>query len=302
MPRKTGAILAAPLLMAGLALTSCTNPPPPPPTGDGCQKPAAAVTDQAASVSVGTATRRYTWSASDRTGAKPLVIDFHGLLEGTAGVHPTMSQFTPKAKAEGFVVAYPIGDGNGLNWDLTSNSQSIQFVDKLITTLKSAACIDARRIYATGLSYGAFMTSSIMCYRSEVFAAAAPVAGIMNPADCRPTRKIPFVTFHGTADPILAFSGFANTPQAWATRYGCGAKSTTTVVASDATIKKPIYKDTWDCAAQGTAAEFYRIEGGGHSWPGSAFSTSIGSIVGPTATSLNATDVMWDFFKRFSLP
>jgi polyhydroxybutyrate depolymerase len=302
MPRKTGAILAAPLLTAGLSLTSCTNPPPPPPTGDGCAKPAAVVTDQAASIAVGTATRRYTWSASGRTGAKPLVIDFHGLLEGTAGVHPTMSQFTPKAKAEGFVVAYPIGDGNGLNWDLTSNSQSIQFIDKLITTLKSAACIDTKRIYATGLSYGAFMTSSIMCYRSEVFAAAAPVAGIMNPADCRPTRKIPFVTFHGTADPILAFGGFANTPQAWATRYGCGAKSTTTAVASDPVTKKPIYKDTWDCAAQGTAAEFYRIEGGGHSWPGSAFSTSIGAIVGPTVTSLNATDVMWDFFERFSLP
>ena len=303
MPTKTSGLLAAPLLLAGLALTGCTAPPPgPPPTGDGCQKPQAVVTDQAVSMKVGTATRRYTWSASNRTGPKPLVLDFHGLLEGTAGVHPTMTQFTPKAKAEGFVVAYPIGDGNGLNWDLTSTSQSLQFVDQLIARLKAETCIDAKRIYATGLSYGAFMTSSIMCYRSEVFAAAAPVAGIMNPADCRPTRKIPFVTFHGTADPILPFNSFAATPQAWATRYGCGAKATTTVVASDATTKKPITKDTWDCQAQGTAAEFYRIEGGGHAWPGSAFSTSIGSIVGPTATSINATDVIWDFFKRFSLP
>jgi polyhydroxybutyrate depolymerase len=302
MSRRTGAILAAPLLLVGLALTSCNRPPGPPPTGDGCQKPAVAVTDQAASLNVEGAARRYTWSASDRTGPKPLVVDFHGLLEGTAGVHPAMTQFTPKAKAEGFVVAYPIGDGNGVNWDLGPNSQSIHFIDQMIAAIKASTCIDPKRIYATGLSYGAFMTSSIMCYRSEVFAAAAPVAGIMNPAGCQPTRKIPFVTFHGTADPILAFSGFADTPQAWATRYGCGAKTTATVVAADPVTQKPIYKDTWDCQAQGTAAEFYRIEGGGHAWPGSAFSTSIGSIVGPTATSIDATDIMWDFFQRFSLP
>jgi polyhydroxybutyrate depolymerase len=304
MLKKTGVVLTALLTGAGVMLAGCTTfpPPGPPPIGEGCQKPAAAVADKPASVTVGTTARNYTWSASDRSGPKPLVLDFHGLIEGSVGVHPTMSQFTPKAQAEGFVVAYPVGEGGGLNWDLTSNGPSVQFVDQLLKQVKADACIDARRIYATGLSYGAFMTSSLMCYRSDVFAAAAPVAGIMNPGDCNPTRKIPFVTFHGTADPILAYSGFSGTPQAWATRYGCGAKATTTVVASDATIKQPIYKDTWDCQAQGTAAEFYRIEGGGHAWPGSAFSTSIGGIVGPTATSINATDIMWDFFKRFSLP
>jgi polyhydroxybutyrate depolymerase len=302
MLRKTGAILAVVLTGAGMILTSCTTNPPPPPRGDGCEKPATTVTDRAATVAVGRTSRRYTWSASNRTGPKPLVIDFHGLMEGTAGVHPTMTQFTPKAQREGFVVAYPVGEGGGLNWDLTSNGPSITFVDRLIAQIKADACIDAKRIYATGLSYGAFMTSSMMCYRSDVFAAAAPVAGILNPTDCNPTRKIPVVAFHGTTDPILNFNLYADTPQAWATRFGCGAKTTTVAVASDATIRQPIFKDSWDCQAQGTAVEFYRIQGGGHAWPGSAFSTSIGSIVGQTPTSINATDIMWDFFKRFALP
>ena len=302
MRRKTGGVLVAVLTGAGMVLTGCTTKPPPPPSGDGCAKPATTVTDKAGTVAVGTTARRYTWSASDRTGPKPLVIDFHGLMEGTAGVHPTMTQFTPKAQREGFVVAFPVGEGGGLNWDLTKNGPSLKFVDQLLAQLKSDACIDSKRIYATGLSYGGFMTSSVMCHRSEVFAAAAPVAGMLNPADCSPARRIPAVAFHGTADPILPYAGFAETPQAWATRYGCGAKTTATVIASDATTKQPIFKDTWDCQAQGTAVEFYRVQGGGHSWPGSAFSTSIGSIVGPTPTSINATDVMWDFFKRFSLP
>jgi polyhydroxybutyrate depolymerase len=301
MVKKTGVVLSALFLGAGTILSSCT-PRPRPPSGDGCQKPATTVTDKAGTVAVGATSRRYTWSASDRSGPKPLVIDFHGLLEGLAGVHPTMTQFTPKALREGFVVAYPVGESAGVNWNLASDGPSITFVDQLIAQIKADACIDAKRIYATGLSFGAFMTSSMMCYRSDVFAAAAPVAGIMNPADCNPARKIPVVTFHGTADPILPFSGFANTPQAWATRYGCGDRTTTTVVESDATTRQPIFKDTWNCESQGTAVEFYRVQGGGHAWPGSAFSTSIGSIVGQTPTSINATDIIWDFFTRFSLP
>ena len=47
--------------------------------------------------------------------------------------------------------------------------------------------------------------------------------------------------------------------------------------------------------------EFYRIGGGGHSWPGSWFFTLIGFIVGPTATSINATDIIWDFFDKHHL-
>ena len=31
----------------------------------------------------------------------------------------------------------------------------------------------------------------------------APVAGIIHPADCRPSRPVPILAFHGTEDPIL---------------------------------------------------------------------------------------------------
>ena len=310
MFRTTRAVIVA-LAVCAAGLTACTTfpTPGPAPTGDGCDLPATAVSDRPASLRVGNSVRHYTWSSSDRPGPKPLVIDIHGLLEGVfVGVHPEMSQYTPKAHAEGFVVAYPIGENDGLNWELGEDTPSLRFIDQLLVQLRSDACIDPTRIYVTGLSYGATMTTQLMCYRSEVFAAAAPVAGLLrpdnagvvNPGRCNPTRRIPVVTFHGEADPILAFDYFAPSPQAWATRYGCGPKTTTTEVASDPVTRRPIFKDTWAC--EDTAVESWRIAGGGHAWPGSAFSTAIVGIVGLTPTSIDATDISWEFFERFSLP
>ena len=43
------------------------------------------------------------------------------------------------------------------------------------------------------------------------------------------------------------------------------------------------------------------MEGGGHSWPGSEFSQAIENVVGPTTTSIDANEVMWDFFQAHRL-
>ena len=234
----------------------------------------------------------------------PLVLDFHGLIEGMVRTHPFATQFSEKAKAEGFVVAYPIGSNDGFNWDvsLKESNPDLQFIDTLVATLEDTLCIDRSRLYITGLSYGAFVTSMLMCMRPNTFAAAAPVAGIDNP--CTATeRKVPFVTFHGTADWILPFPFFADTPAEIAAKYGCASEPTVSTVqpTPDQVTLKPITRTVWDCSAVGSAAEFYRIEGGGHTWPGSWFFALVGFIVGPTPTSLDATDVIWDFFEQHQL-
>ena len=75
-----------------------------------------------------------------------------------------------------------------------------------------------------------------------------------------------------------------------------GCKGSTDEDVSDEVIHR-----TFDCP-DGAAVEFYIIEGGGHSWPGSEFSKSIDSIVGPTTFDIDATDLIWTFFQRFRLP
>ncbi|UDY37593.1 alpha/beta hydrolase family esterase [Dermatobacter hominis] len=286
--------------------------PPPGATGPsaGCgtttQGP---VTDAADTVSVDGVVRRYTITVPPEhvvgtTAPVPLVLDFHGLLEGWAGTHPFATQFSAKAGAEGFAVAYPIGSDDGIYWDvsLQEANPDLRFVDALVDRLETSMCIDRSRLYITGLSYGAFMTSMLMCMRANTFAAAAPVAGIRNP--CTATeRRVPFVTFHGTSDPILPYPAYAAVPQAIATKYGCVDEPSTTTLRPDPdpSTHGPIIRTVWDCGAVGSAVESYRIGGGGHSWPGSQFFSWIGGIVGPTASSIDATDVIWDFFGQHHL-
>jgi polyhydroxybutyrate depolymerase len=54
--------------------------------------------------------------------------------------------------------------------------------------------------------------------------------------------------------------------------------------------------------ALGREVGMYRVTDGGHAWPGSAFSRSIEAAVGFTTFSINASDIIWDFFAHHPLP
>jgi polyhydroxybutyrate depolymerase len=142
---------------------------------------------------------------------------------------------------------------------------------------------------------------------------------------------VPVVAFHGTDDTFVAYDGgfgssvanlpspdgsgrtigqgstttttAAGTPKPptieditadWAKRNGCSAKKTEQKVASDVT------RIAWSCP-RGDEAELYRVEGGGHSWPGSEFSKQVASVVGKTTDSISADEIMWKFFQEHPL-
>lgn len=266
--------------------------------------------------------------AHDGRTPLPLVLDFHGLAEG-AVVHTKMSNFGALAKQQGFVVAFPNGTGQPVKWDLSvppKPNADLAFVSRLIGTLESDLCIDISRVYADGLSLGAFMTSFVACSLANRFAAVAPVAGITIFDGCTPSRPVPVLAFHGTADPILRFNGGVGAiPGITGPAPGAGATTTTTPAAdlngagypaavakwaqrngcdptpTDKNVSKEVIHRVYHCPA-GQDVEFYIIVGGGHAWPGSEFSKSIVSAVGYTTMDINATNLIWDFFKRFQLP
>jgi polyhydroxybutyrate depolymerase len=260
----------------------------------------------------------------DGTSPVPVVVDFHGYSEGST-VHLQMSDLGSLGDAEGFVTVTPEGTGPVPRWDTAFDSADMLYVGDLLDELDATLCVDRQRIYATGLSNGAFMTSAVACVYSDRFAAFAPVAGVQTPDDCEPTRPTPLITFHGTADTFVAYEGglgvdaldlpapdgsgstiqdaappelLEGTPvpdvvHAWAVRNSCDVEPTETDVADDVVLT------TYAC--DDADVQFYRIDGGGHSWPGSEFSQRIESVLGFTTMSISANELIWDFFVAHPL-
>jgi polyhydroxybutyrate depolymerase len=61
-----------------------------------------------------------------------------------------------------------------------------------------------------------------------------------------------------------------------------------------------IERFTWRPADGSMAGEvvFYRLEGGGHTWPGRRPDSF---YLGPSALSLDANEIIWTFFARHPL-
>lgn len=351
--------LIAPLLAASLLLAGCsgadersgaattskagapatgrapTTAAPPGEAADGPARPSPgcststtrSVTDERRTVMVGGTERWYlltTPPEHDGRSPVPLVLDFHGLAEG-AEIHTRMASYGELGREEGFAVVVPQGEGATPAWKigLEPSNPDVGFVDALLDQLESQLCLDTSRVYATGLSNGAFMSSTLGCVRADRITAIAPVAGVRFPDGCAPSRPVPVLAIHGTADPILLFNGgvgdlgsalAGSTPtlppgttadlegpgypeavRGWAAADRCGP------TPADTRVTPELLRRTYDCP-DGTAVVFYVVDGGGHSWPGSAFSKGLEAIVGPTNMDLDASRVTWEFFRRFQLP
>ena len=247
----------------------------------------------------------YVPKSYDRARPAPLVISIHGAMNWPS-FQMNLSQWNRLADEHGFIVVYPAGEGGGPKiWQ--SRTLDVIFVSELIDTLEASYNIDPARIYANGLSNGGGVTFALSCTLSHRIAAFGPVAAaVLQPVDsCQDSRPAPMIAFHGTGDRFTPYDGakvwlapepFPSIPEwtaAWARRNRCAPAPVESSAAADVTRR-----EYTDCADDATVV-LYTIAGGGHTWPGGPSMPAW--LVGPTTRSIDATRVMWAFFRQHPL-
>jgi polyhydroxybutyrate depolymerase len=243
----------------------------------------------------------------------PLVISFHGIIEWPAHLK-RISHWNDVADENGFIVVYPSGTGFPLRWNVFDwssasmpASEEVQFVSDLIDHLMDDYNIDPTRIYANGFSNGGGMSFTLACRLSERIAAIGGVAGayFLPWNECQPSRPVPLIAFHGTADRIVPYAGsvssrfgssFPDIPSwvlEWARRNNCDPGPVE--LSTNGEVRGIKYVQCNNNAD----VVFYTIDGGGHTWPGGEVVSEI--ITGHTTQDIDATRLMWEFFHEHPL-
>jgi polyhydroxybutyrate depolymerase len=227
----------------------------------------------------------------DSSTPLPLVLEMHG-SGGTAERQAAMSQFIALAEREKFLVASLQAAAQGNRWNVPITSErpdDVRYVSDVIDHVAAHACTDQQRVYATGFSGGARMSSLLGCTLGDRIAAIAPMSGLRWPGPCR-GRAVPVLSFHGLADPQNTYDGHLDNrggewtesvPEAlagWAKHNGCDG---------DAVLDDPPGPlSTLSYNGCDAEVRLVRIDGLVHTW---------------AKTEVDATAEAWRFFSQHTL-
>lgn len=255
---------------------------------------------------------------------KSLPILFHlhgggGTAEGTPAL--TFGRFNELSNRDGFIVVYPNAieknwnDGRKSNkvkaWK--ENVDDVGFIVAIIEELKKKYNIDSNRIFTTGMSNGGLMSTRLVCDRSDIFRGAAILTAQISEdyiPHCNPIQPTAIMIMNGTADKIVPYDGGeikvlgskrgAVIPtdkfvDFWKVKNGCTSEISTTIQDKKEDGTSVTINEYKNCKNRGSLVH-YKIEGGGHTWPGGKQYLGVG-LVGKTSREINACEVIWDYFK-----
>jgi len=257
----------------------------------------------------------------------PLVIVIHG-GGGTGRAAMKEMEWNKKAFQEGFIVVAPDAlpvdpkksydlkdnpstwnDGSGrFNKDV-DGIDDVAFINAMIDDIERNYQIDIKRIYVTGFSNGASMTFHVGIELSARIAAIAPVAGALWITNTAPIYPLSLCYITGDSDSFNPINGGITKNASggivgegkekqpviehiirWLSFIGCSNKPLSK------TVKGGITHIKYGMGKNNTVIEYYIIEGCGHTWPGHQ-SLLPQSFLGATTDKMDATVVIWDFFK-----
>ena len=238
----------------------------------------------------------------------PIMFNFHG-YRGRASWHMGSTDMQAVADTAGFILVYPQGalfnditHWNVGAWTRGSRVDDLGFTAKMIDALDGIYNINLDRVYSCGYSNGGYFSFELACKMSDRIAAIGSVGGKMSSETfnaCDPQHPTPVITIHGTADDIVSY--FGRQPAASKTLSEVHAYWTNfNNTASDpiienvpninnldgSTVEYYTYENGDNC----TAVDHYRVNNGGHDWPGVWGNMDI-----------HASRLIWEFVSRYDI-
>jgi polyhydroxybutyrate depolymerase len=230
-------------------------------------------------------------SGYDQDRPMPVVMGFHGAAQD-AQLFERISRLPAHGEENDYIAVVPHATTNALF--AATADPAVDSVARMLDEIEARWCVDEDRVFATGISQGGFFLGGLACNLSDRFAALAPVAGWIVLDDCPPTRPVPTVEFHGTADPLIGYEIIPPTAAAVAAANGCSPTPTEEATGADVT------RIWFDCP-DGNDVEVYRVTDGGHQWPGDA-NPRFPELLGTATMTIDATDLAWKFFQEHPMP
>ncbi len=247
-----------------------------------------------------------------------LVIGLHG-GGGSGRQFAVSSGLSEKAEQEQFIMVFPDGIQRGgsiglRTWNAggccgyaaSTGVDDVLFISNLIDELAKNYRVNTRQVYATGHSNGGMMAYRLACELSGKITAIAPNACTMMLSVCKPGRAVPVLHIHSLLDKNVPYQGGKGVGisgvnffpvdsglNIWAKANNCRSEKKVT------TTKGYTFTAWTDCK-DSTVVLYYLTEDGGHSWPGAGRKRSR-ATGDPASHYIDANELVWEFFKKYSL-
>lgn len=267
-----------------------------------CEHASAVSGEQTLEIEFGGLTREYDVQiplSYNGTAPVPLVFDFHGYTSNK-DQQKLVSGFSELAENEGFIVVRVNGFGALRSWNAgdfccglaqSQDLDDVALVRAIAAEVSASACVNPRRIYATGISNGGALSHRLACEAADLFAAAAPVAYPIdrNPfSQCQPSRPIAVMHLHGRSDPIVPYGGSLSAPSTpdsfayWGQVNGCTGDPQVTYTNDDSGC------ETYESCDASVQTTLCTVDGG--------------HILYTNNDQVPIAELAWQFLSSFELP
>ncbi|MCQ2109052.1 MAG: carbohydrate binding domain-containing protein [Fibrobacter sp.] len=216
---------------------------------------------------------------------RPLIIQMHGMNQD-APYQQNAAKWESIADTARFIVVFPNGEGKA--WDLSGN-KDLNFLKAIINDMYTRYGIDKKRVYVSGFSMGGMMSYYAATKMADQIAAIAPCSGYpLGGGTPSGSRPMPIIHTHGTSDDVVNYNGGVSNLKNWVNYEKCNTNSTKYSQYPVGRTSSAASLEVWTGCQGGSEIRLMTIAGKGH-W----YSMDLASV--------NTSDEIWNFVKRFSL-